>query len=104
MKLIELKPKWLNTHIFIFLCPHCRDIWLSCKNIQMSIEDQINIINKECNFENVILDNEETCWTIRGSLILGTHLLSFLDMSITPSIDASKAGHWHGYITNGIIY
>lgn len=25
------------------------------------------------------------------------------NVTITPSIDASKAGHWHGFITNGQI-
>ena len=25
----------------------------------------------------------------------------FVDLSLTPSVDASKAGHWHGFITNG---
>jgi hypothetical protein len=27
----------------------------------------------------------------------------FATMSITPSIDASQSGHWHGFITNGAI-
>lgn len=26
---------------------------------------------------------------------------SFENISLSPSIDASDAGHWHGYITNG---
>jgi hypothetical protein len=28
---------------------------------------------------------------------------TFNSISLSPSIDASKAGHWHGYITNGEI-
>lgn len=28
---------------------------------------------------------------------------TFEDMTITPSIDASAARHWHGFITNGEI-
>ena len=27
----------------------------------------------------------------------------FSTMSVTPSIDASASGHWHGFITNGEI-
>ncbi len=27
----------------------------------------------------------------------------FETMTITPSIDASASGHWHGFITNGEI-
>lgn len=26
---------------------------------------------------------------------------AFDTLSLTPSVDASKSGHWHGYITNG---
>jgi hypothetical protein len=27
----------------------------------------------------------------------------FATMSVTPSLDASASGHWHGFITNGEI-
>jgi hypothetical protein len=26
---------------------------------------------------------------------------NFATMTMTPSFDASRAGHWHGFITNG---
>jgi len=26
---------------------------------------------------------------------------TFEDMTLSPSIDASNSGHWHGHITNG---
>jgi hypothetical protein len=26
---------------------------------------------------------------------------TFDDLTLTPSIDASPSGHWHGYVTNG---
>jgi Family of unknown function (DUF6527) len=28
---------------------------------------------------------------------------TFDTLTLTPSIDCSQAGHWHGYITNGAI-
>jgi hypothetical protein len=28
---------------------------------------------------------------------------TFETLSVTPSVDASNSGHWHGYITNGEI-
>jgi len=43
----------------------------------------------------VVLTKEECAWTMSSQ--------DFLTMSITPSIDASASGHWHGYITNGNI-
>lgn len=38
----------------------------------------------------------DTVWTITAGD-------DFTNLSVTPSVDASDAGHWHGYITNGEI-
>jgi Family of unknown function (DUF6527) len=43
----------------------------------------------------VILCKPETAWTISGQ--------DFETMTVTPSLDASAAGHWHGFITAGNI-
>jgi hypothetical protein len=34
-------------------------------------------------------------WTRKGE--------SFESMTISPSVDASKSGNWHGFITDGVI-
>jgi hypothetical protein len=33
------------------------------------------------------------CWSITGT--------DFSNLSVTPSLDASASGNWHGFITNG---
>jgi hypothetical protein len=38
----------------------------------------------------------ERVWTVAGGA-------SFSDVTLTPSVDASQAGHWHGFITDGEI-
>lgn len=38
-------------------------------------------------------DNASNLWRRSGE--------SFDDLTLTPSVDASKHGHWHGHITNG---
>jgi hypothetical protein len=43
----------------------------------------------------IILCKPETAWTIQGT--------DFETMTVTPSIDASGAGHWHGFIRSGEI-
>jgi hypothetical protein len=35
-------------------------------------------------------------WTLHSSQ-------DFATLTLTPSVDASKAGHWHGFITDGEI-
>ncbi len=37
----------------------------------------------------------EHIWTIDGD--------DFATLSVTPSIDASAHGHWHGFITQGVV-
>ena len=100
MKLTDLEPRWLGEQMFAFRCPHCRAIWLTCKNVAMGNKEQRELA-VAANLEptgpryGAVLMKPETAWawTTRD----------FATMSVTPSIDASKSGHWHGHITNGEI-
>lgn len=42
---------------------------------------------------------QEIGWAVAG----GIEHATFEALSVTPSIDASASGHWHGFITNGEI-
>lgn len=50
----------------------------------------------EGNVFNVVPCKFETAWVF-------TEAESFETLSVTPSLDASASGHWHGYITAGEI-
>lgn len=98
MTLLELKPKWLNANLFLFLCPHCQKVWLSCKNIVMTMHDQYALFQAHLGDDwnlSVVPCKKEMAWAFSGS--------DFGSFSVTPSLDASKSGHWHGFITNGAI-
>ncbi len=98
MRLTELEPRWLSDNLFVFRCPHCRKTWLSCKNVPLSIEDQFTAF-RAADLDPggpryaVVPMRAEFAWTITGR--------EFETVTVTPSIDASRAGHWHGVITNG---
>lgn len=93
-KLLDLQPRWLSPNFFIFQCPHCRKNWLSCKNIHMGMREQRELVESVgMNMREVAPCNESTCWTFSGD--------DFALLTVTPSIDASKAGCWHGFITQG---
>ena len=47
MRLIDLEPRWIHPNLFVFLCPHCRNVLLSCKNIEMSTRTQHDLFKKE---------------------------------------------------------
>lgn len=100
MRLSELEPFWVHDNVFVFRCPHCRGTWLSCKNIAMPTGDQIDLfraagLDPTGPKHAVVPMKADVAWLISGK--------DFETMTVTPSLDASAAGHWHGFITNGEI-
>jgi hypothetical protein len=100
MNLMDLSPRWFefggNPRAgFIFRCPCCRDIWLSCKAIVLSTKQQMEIyhamgLNEDVDGGcDVVPMRPETCWTIVGD---------FPTLRVRPSIHAGASGHWHGFI------
>lgn len=112
MKLTELEPRWFdvpgvgtNKDGVTFLCPcgSCR----AGKPVRLGVQ----FANPVQGGEAVEMTNAErlrhvhdlrtfdvppgTLWTRTGE--------TFADMSLSPSVDASASGHWHGHVTNGEI-
>jgi hypothetical protein len=106
MKLIDLEPRWIHPNLFVFRCPHCRTMFLACKNIEMKHKEQRELFEKEFGDDwnhLVIWDEWDKCWSISGTVPRDPKAAFVTDLTVTPSIDASKSGHWHGNITNGEI-
>ena len=104
MKLTDLEPRWIHPNIFVFLCPHCRKILLSCKNVNMKHKEQREIFEKEFGDDwnrQVVWSNPGQSWSISGSVPTDTTAAFITDLTVSPSIDASDSGHWHGNITAG---
>lgn len=98
MRLVDLMPRWIHPNVFVFLCPHCRNILVSCKNVVMGHSEQWDLIDRvfgEDANHLVILSEDAYAWTVSGT--------DFASLSVTPSINAGAAGHWHGHITAGEI-
>ena len=104
MRLADLEPRWLSETVFVFRCPCClgteRALWLSCKSGPMDSGDQRDLFREAglepCGKGAVVVGTvPAVAWTIAGR--------DFGALTVTPSIDASPAGHWHGFITAGEI-
>jgi hypothetical protein len=98
MRLVDLLPRWIHPQIFVFLCPHCQAVFLSCKSVAMSIREQCEVFEKDPIGEHgvtAVLCKASCAWAIEGT--------DFETMTVTPSLDASAAGHWHGFISGGMI-
>lgn len=104
MRLVDLQPRWFgfgeNPRAgFVFLCPHCRKVWLSCKSIALPMREQMRIFSRlglqaTAVGANVVPTKPEFAWSVAGD---------FESLTVTPSIDASPSGDWHGHITAGAI-
>jgi hypothetical protein len=110
MRLADLDPRWLlrgeERCGLIFRCPHCRNVWLTCFFATLPREEQFRI------WGNNGGELDEDGWPEKGdtvvfcspkakwSIIAGS---TFEDLSVTPSVDASASGHWHGHLTAGAI-
>ena len=109
MKLTDLSPEWLSPDMFIFKNPTGGDDWLTCKCRVMRHKEQRILVwgydegDYDCQPEtatkwegiNVVLCEDKCAWNFSGT--------DFNTLTVTPSVDASKSGNWHGHITNGVI-
>ena len=99
MKLVDLDPIWLSLDVFAFKNPTGGKYWLTCKRVPMSRREQMDLCYTNPKFEqakgDVVLTTPETAWSFVGN--------DFATLTVTPSIDASASGNWHGFITNGEI-
>lgn len=101
MKLIDLDPIWLSPDVFMFKNPTGGNDWLTCKSVPMSRREQAALVyknNPQCNEDNdqhMVLSKPDCTWSFTGN--------DFATLTVTPSIDASASGNWHGWITNGEI-
>lgn len=104
VKLTELDPRWLTPDVFIFRNPTGGNDWLTCKRVAMSMKDQQRLIygdhmdpstKTEWVGKCVVMTNPDCAWKFDGN--------DFETMTVTPSVDASASGNWHGFITAGEI-
>ncbi|MGE3582868.1 MAG: hypothetical protein AB7J28_15810 [Hyphomonadaceae bacterium] len=105
MKLTDLEPRWL--HIggkrlgFAFRSPVNRDQWQTCMPTPLSLSSQMSLWEASGFSDADILQpcNPGHRWQIAGGIDEAT----FETMTVTPSLDGSRGGLWHGFITNGQI-
>lgn len=97
MKLTDLNPKWLaDGKMMVFDCPHCQKIKVSVifAPMGMGMGTQCDILEEALGDDTPFIPcNPESRWNMSNN--------DFETMSITPSLNAQPAGHWHGHITNG---
>lgn len=108
-RLADLDPRWLvhdgKRVGFIFVSPTNPQWFQSCLTAALGWREQHDLFNAalpefgEHAWTKVQGCSEGCAWTVAG----GIENASFDALTVTPSIDGSKGGLWHGFITNGQI-
>lgn len=113
MKLTDLDPKWMEHEGqrigFVFISPvqHKRSdgsespkpYRLTCMARPTPMDVQREVAERMFGDDDytVVPCNPNQGWSIAG----GIEVATFEAMTVTPSIDGSASGHWHGFISNG---
>lgn len=120
MRLVDLKPKWIRRNgeavAIIFLCPRCVSrgngcekkvlTWLTCTFVAMQPSEQRRLIAEIIEQEPAdFLETDTEDHDVVGCKVLAWKRSSKMleNISVTPSIDASPSGHWHGHVKDGQI-
>lgn len=100
MRLTDLNPKWIvlkeNGDVvgLTFMCPHCRAVHVGAWFAEAIDADGYAGIDPDI---EVFFGKhpEDRRWHRAGD--------DFETLTLTPSIDTSQHGHWHGFVRNGAI-
>ena len=102
MKLTELDPRWLIKEGrrvgFTFTSPANPRWRQSCFVEKVHKYEQWALFEQQGHIETQGCD-EKCVWVVAG----GIENADLTTISVTPSLDGSKGGLWHGFITNGEI-
>jgi Family of unknown function (DUF6527) len=94
-KLIDLDPRWFVLEEggprvgMSFLCPHCKKERLGI----LFHHSGRGEMERQYILAHTHGDPNRFIWDLTGD--------DFTTLTLSPSIDASRSGHWHGFITNG---
>jgi len=102
MRLSDLEPRWITGKRsdaleakgkrgdvgLSFLCPHCREVRLA---VPFAPPIDEGILWLWAGWDNQF--KGRPIWTRTGE--------TFDTITLTPSIDVSASGHWHGFIQGG---
>src|SRR4051812_30679829 len=105
MKLLDLDPAWLTQSGrrvgFVFRSPtrpDSRDWWQSCFAEPTPLLDQLNLFDAHLGEDAMVQPCKPSfAWTIAG----GIAAADFASLTVSPSLDGSPGGLWHGHIRGG---
>lgn len=107
MRLTDLKPRFWGDGIrqlgVTFLCPHCQDVRLGIAFANPPDGGPPSPVVTDAGMPKMIRDHihDTRTFDVPPGFLWQRSGETFDVMSLSPSVDASKSGHWHGCVTNG---
>jgi hypothetical protein len=98
MRLVDLDPHWLSPDVFVFRSPSGHGDWITCKRVPMAREQQYELVyrdNPQFVGKTVVMTQDDMVWSFAGN--------DFATLTVSPSIDHSPSGNWHGFVLSGEI-
>ena len=100
MRLVDLAPRWVGLGVskdaigITFKCPHCLTQRIGVMfSVPVRRGDLPTDVHWADHPDIAFLTPGQKAWTREGD--------TFDTLTLSPSIDTSAAGHWHGFIRNG---
>jgi hypothetical protein len=114
MRLVDLEPRWFDVSGVggaidgvTFLCPCAWCIANPGKRVRLGIQftpiGQDRVVAAMTLEEKLRHVHELGTFDVPPGIIWTRTGETFDTLTLTPSVDASASGHWHGFITNGEI-
>lgn len=112
MKLVDLHPRWFavqgrHGQGVVFDCPHCPG---GVTRLAVAFKNPLDggapiPLHNEALYRLIDPAYWDGDAKSMETVPPGVHWMrtgeTFETLSITPSVDASASGHWHGYVQNG---
>lgn len=112
MRLVDLDPRWIEKDgvkvgfVFKSPTPYMRSdgtpnpqpYWQSCFFQPTPTDIQRDIFEEMFGDDDFLVQGcfQECAWAVHGEM-------SFDTLTVSPSLDGSRGGLWHGFIQNGCI-
>jgi len=99
MRLTDLDPRWISFDERLvgitFRCPHCKTTRLTVYFEPTSFRRQVSQMHEVLGdvHSDWVPSRTDFAWERIGD--------TFEELTIIPSVDASRSGHWHGHVKKG---
>lgn len=115
MRLVDLDPRWFDVAgvggaidgvTFLCPCPKClaNPAKRSRLGVQFTPIGEDRVVAAMTQKEKMHHVHELRTFDVPPGIVWARTGETFETLTLTPSVNAGSAGHWHGFVTDGVIH